>query len=82
MTNALAEDEETAYEKEVHLCNSDPTLPEFWTKKRVDHWWAAITDYPLLRKIVLAALTYFHGPLVEGCLISWEMCWMPITRKI
>ena len=67
MTNVFAEDEETAYEKEVHLYNSDPTLPEFGTNKRVDHWWAAITDYPLLRKIVLAALTCFHGPLVEGC---------------
>ena len=31
MTNVLAEDEETAYEKEVHLYNSDPTLPEFGT---------------------------------------------------
>ena len=33
MTNVFAEDEETAYEKEVHLYNSDPTLPEFETKK-------------------------------------------------
>ena len=67
MTNVLGEDEETAYEKKVHLYSSDPTLPEFGTKNRVDHWWAAITDYHLVHKIVLAALTCFHETLVEGC---------------
>ena len=43
MTNVLAEDEETEYEKEVH----DPNLPEFETKRRVGHWWVALHITPV-----------------------------------
>ena len=67
ITNVLSEEEETEYEKEVHRFNSDPTVPQFKSEMRIDHWWASIESYPYLRKLVLAALTCFHGPLVEGC---------------
>ena len=67
VTNVLTEEEESAYEKEVHQFNIDPTIPEFDSKIRIDHWWACLEEYPYLRKLALATLTCFHGPMVEGC---------------
>lgn len=67
MPNVLTEEKETEFEKEVHRFNSDPTIPQFVSDIRIDHWWAAIETYPILRKVVLGGLTCFHGPLVEGC---------------
>ena len=68
ITNVLSEEEETDHKKEVHHFNSDPTVPQFDAKKeRIDHRWASVDRYPMLKKLVLAALTCFHGPLREGC---------------
>ena len=65
MTNVLTKDEQTKYEKEVNRYNSEPTLPNFEINMRIDHWWAAVETYPHLRKVILAALTCFHCPMVE-----------------
>ena len=68
ITNVLSEEEETDHKKEVHHFNSDPTVPQFDAKKEsIDHRWASVDRYPMLKKLVLAALTCFHGPLREGC---------------
>lgn len=65
LRTVIKEDEEDEYEKEVHRFHS--SVLEQNAIKRIDHWWASqTTAYPKLSKVALAALTCFHGPLVEG----------------
>ena len=66
VTNVLEPNEETEYTKEAHRYQYDPLLPDF-KDDRIDSWWAFQTErYPKLSKMALAALTCFHGPMVEG----------------
>ena len=68
MTNELSE-EEMELDKEVHVhhFNSDPTVHQYESDMRIDHRWVYFDSFPCLRKLVLAVLNCFHGPLVEWC---------------
>jgi len=62
----LTQDEEDLYAREIHRYQLDPMLPVYQQGTRIDHWWASVTDYPAMRKLTLAVLCCFHGPMVEG----------------
>ncbi|XP_045193668.2 uncharacterized protein LOC123549557 [Mercenaria mercenaria] len=66
VSHVLSEKEEECYMREIHRYQADPTLPVPKAETRVDHWWACRNDYPMMRKLMLALLTCFHGPMVEG----------------
>ncbi|KAH3872469.1 hypothetical protein DPMN_035685 [Dreissena polymorpha] len=62
----LSEEEENKFLQEIYQYQLDPTLPDFNSDTRIDHWWAAQNGYPAMKKIILALVTCFHGPMVEG----------------
>ena len=66
-----SEDQDIVEEKfdlERRKFHSDRSLPALMSGVSVDCWWAAVDSdtYPVLTKLVKAALSCFHGPLVES----------------
>ena len=69
VTNVLSSVECSLFETEVRAFHVDDKLPEFADGMRLDTWWNAIFEgmnYPNLSKILMAVLSCFHGPQVEG----------------
>lgn len=57
------------YQSELVYYQSDRKLPSFDSDDDMVKWWSQVDDthrYGALMKVVFAALSIFHGPLVEG----------------
>ena len=69
VTNVLTETECDLYMLEAHQFHTDAQLPAADAQTRLDVWWTSVFEtgrYPALSKCVMALLSCFHGPLVEG----------------
>ena len=70
MTNVLSNvDEEELYDIEVRQFHSDIHFSPPEEPMRLDVWWTPVfgsSRFPMLSKIVKAAMSCFHGPQVEG----------------
>lgn len=61
----LTSDEKSAVQEEILEYVVNDIFPELGNN-RVDLWWAAVNCVPILRKVMKAALSIFHGPQVES----------------
>ena len=60
----LSSDEKVKYDQEAHRFHCSPAHKP---NVRIDKWWGDnSTAFPALSKVAKAALSVFHGPLVEG----------------
>lgn len=69
MGHILTTDEKIAFANEVRAYVNDKGLPQYEPTERIDCWWTQTylkDNCPALTKVALAALTIFHGPLVES----------------
>lgn len=67
LKHLLSDKETISFSEEVRAYVNDENLPP--TMENVDEWWcqkALCNKYPTLCKVALAALTVFHGPIVES----------------
>ena len=62
----LREEDHDEYLLEISKLQLDPTLPDPVEYPRLDAWWTVVfPSYPVLQKVVKAALSVFTGPRVE-----------------
>ena len=71
MKNVLVDEEAEVYENDCRRLFLDfNNLPDMLRDNkpvRVDNWWWQLNEkYPVFPKLSLAALTVFHGPMVES----------------
>ena len=79
----LEEEEEEEYLKEIGRIQVDPLLPGVEQFLRLDHWWAhTIPEYPVLGKVVKAALSIFTGPRIEQSFSAMNDIINPKTNRL
>jgi len=67
-SHILTEEEQNEVIEEIRNFHVDDNLPTYDGKTGVVDWWAKVGErekYVVLGKVVMAALTVFHGPQVE-----------------
>lgn len=64
----LTDKEAEAFDIQARKFHADDRLPPLKEDDRVDTRWASVdvSKYPVLTKLVKAAISSFHGPIVES----------------
>lgn len=73
LPTVLTEEAVTGVQREIHLYQTDPKLPNRLNSEvkehRIDQWWNQVAQggsYPKLTRLVKAAISCFHGAQVES----------------